>query len=139
MKHFSLFVHAWFLQLALLVSACGGVTMHDGYRWAIAGAGVAAGALRDSARAEGEAAIAGARSRDEALRRVDEVRARWREVASSARNASRAMQSLGAMNEQLDALVDRRFPRESSQERREVDAPTPTNERGDASPPDGGS
>jgi hypothetical protein len=103
----------WILGLAALVAieACSSLTVHDGYRWAIAGAGVAAGALRDAARAEGEAAIAGVSSRDEAVRRIEVVRARWTEVAASARNASRAMQSLGAMNEQLDALVERKFPR----------------------------
>ena len=103
----------WVLGLAALVAieACSSFTVHDGYRWAIAGAGVAAGALRDAARAEGEAAIAGVVSRDEAVRRIEAVRARWTEVAASARNTSRSMQSLGAMNEQLDALVERRFPR----------------------------
>ncbi|MFO0562366.1 MAG: hypothetical protein U0269_30400 [Polyangiales bacterium] len=103
----------WVLGLAALVAieACSSFTVHDGYRWAIAGAGVAAGALRDAARAEGEAAIAGVSSRDEAVRRIEAVRARWTEVAASARNTSRSMQSLGAMNEQLDALVERRFPR----------------------------
>jgi hypothetical protein len=103
----------WVLGLTALVAvqACGSFGVHDGYRWAIAGAGVAAGALRDAARAEGEAALAGVTTRDEALRRIEQVRAKWTEVAASARNASRSMQSLGAMNEQLDALVERRFPR----------------------------
>jgi hypothetical protein len=97
--------------VAMMSAACSSFTAHDGYRWAIAGAGIAAGALRDAARAEGEAALAGVTSRDEALRRIEQVRAKWTEVAASARNASRSMQSLGAMNEQLDALVERRFPR----------------------------
>ena len=97
--------------LAMVSAACSSFGVHDGYRWAIAGAGVAAGAMRDAARAEGEAAIAGVTTRDEALRRIEQVRAKWTDVAASARNASRSMQSLGAMNEQLDALVERRFPR----------------------------
>jgi hypothetical protein len=111
MKRFTVLIVC--VMTALLVG-CGSVTVHDGYRWAIAGSGVAAGALRDAARAEGEAALAGVASRDEAVRRIEVVRARWTEVAASARNASRAMQSLGAMNEQLDALVERKFPRLTS-------------------------
>ncbi len=108
MKRFSVLIVCVF---TMLLVGCGSLTVHDGYRWAIAGSGVAAGALRDAARAEGEAALSGASSRDEAVRRIEVVRARWTEVAASARNASRAMQSLGAMNEQLDALVERKFPR----------------------------
>ncbi len=108
----------WMVWLVAMTSAaCSAFTAHDGYHWAVSGAGVAAGALRDAARAEGEAAIEGAGTRDEALRRIEAVRARWTSVAASARNASRAMQSLGAMNEQLDALVDRRFPRAREPER----------------------
>ncbi|MFO0562432.1 MAG: hypothetical protein U0269_30730 [Polyangiales bacterium] len=114
----------WVFGLAVLaaIQACSSFSMHDGYRWAIAGAGVAAGALRDAARAEGEAALAGASSRDEALRRIESVRARWTEVAASARNTSRSMQSLGAMNEQLDALVERKFPRPTTSPTTSTDA-----------------
>lgn len=109
----------WVLGLMALVAlhACSSFSVHDGYRWAIAGAGVAAGAMRDAARAEGEAALAGVTTRDEALRRIEQVRAKWSDVAASARNASRSMQSLGAMNEQLDALVERRFPRAPTSQR----------------------
>ncbi|MDP3274082.1 MAG: hypothetical protein Q8Q09_02735 [Deltaproteobacteria bacterium] len=99
------------LILTIFAPACTTLAVHDGYRWAIAGAGVAAGALRDAARAEAEAAVTGARDRADAEARLAPVRSHWIEVAASARGAARPVQSLGALDEQFTGLLERRWPR----------------------------